>query len=75
MTRTTADSLLAYKIFCLEGYKSKHRITGQEAYAIFKKHTVFDYLSKFYDELHSTGLLYAVADIDDFIANRPLDTH
>ena len=65
-----ADKLLAFKVFCLETYKSVHHLTGPEAYGLFIKHRVFDYIESCYDALHSTGRLYIAGDIDDYIARR-----
>jgi len=64
------DKILSFKVFCLESYKAVHNLTGVSAYEIFKKHKVFDYISAYYDVLHSTGRLYIVSDIDDYLSNR-----
>ena len=64
------DKLLAFKVFCLESYKAVHQLTGKAALDVFLKHRVFDYLTSCYDVLHSTGRLYLVSDIDEYIANR-----
>jgi hypothetical protein len=59
-----------FKVFCLERYKSEHHINGKEAFHIFKEYGVLDYLTSFYDVLHTFGDKYIVADIDEFIATR-----
>jgi hypothetical protein len=59
-----------FKVFCLERYKSEHRIKGDEAFRLFKQYGVLDYLTSFYDVLHSFGDRYLVADIDEFISSR-----
>jgi hypothetical protein len=64
------DKLLAFKVFCLESYKSAHEILGLDALDIFKKYKVFDYISSNYDVLHSFGKLHIVNDIDEYIACR-----
>jgi hypothetical protein len=64
------DKLLEFKVFCLESYKAVHNLSGQAAYDIFNKYRVFDYISSCFDVLHSTGRLYIVSDIDDYIAHR-----
>ena len=64
------NKLLAFKVFCLESYKAVHKLTGAAAYEIFRKYQVFDYITSCYDVLHSTGRLYIVSDIDEYIANR-----
>jgi len=64
------DKLLAFKVFCLESYKSVHGLSGPDAHDIFRKYKVFDYISSCYDVLHSTGRLYIVSDIDEYIAHH-----
>ncbi|MCL2810130.1 MAG: DUF3791 domain-containing protein [Treponema sp.] len=64
------DKVLHFKIFCLENYKATHKLTGKAAYDIFLKHGVFNYITDFFDILHSFGLLYLINDIDEFISNR-----
>ena len=64
------DKLLSFKVFCLESYKSVHRLTGKAALDIFFKHGVFDYISACYDVLHSNGRLFIVSDIDEYIAHQ-----
>jgi len=59
-----------FKVFCLERYKSEHNIKGREAFRIFKECGVLDYLTSYYDVLHTFGDKYIVADIDEFIAAR-----
>ena len=64
------DKLLAFKVFCLESYKAAHSLKGLAAYNLFKKYMIFDYIESCYDVLHSTGKLYIVSDIDDYINRR-----
>jgi hypothetical protein len=59
-----------FKVFCLERYKSEHRMTGKDAIQLFKKYSVLDYLDSFYDVLHSFGDKYIVQEIDRYIEAR-----
>jgi hypothetical protein len=59
-----------FKVFCLESYKSVHSLSGPEALDIFVKFDVFSYLEEFYDVLHTTGRLFMVKDIDEYINAR-----
>jgi len=71
MTENPApDKLLAFKVFCMESYKAVHGLSGPAALEIFQKNRVFDYITSCYDILHSTGKLYIVNDIDEYIANN-----
>ena len=64
------DKVLSFKIFCLENYKAFHNITGKTAFDVHKKYRLFDYITEYYDILHSYGLNYLINDIDEFIAHR-----
>jgi len=64
------DKLLAFKVFCLENYKTAHNMTGKAALDIFQKFQVLDYINSYYDILHSNGRLFIISDIDDYIAHR-----
>jgi len=61
---------LEFMVFCLESYKTAHNLGGASALAVFDKYGVFEYLTSFYDVLHSTGQQYIVQDIDLFIRAR-----
>ena len=62
--------IVKFKVFCIERYKYAHNLKGHEVLRLFKKYGVTDYISSFYDVLHSFGDKYIVADIDEFIAVR-----
>lgn len=64
------DKLIAFKVFCLENYKSTHNLSGKAALGIFRQYQVFEYITAFYDVLHGYGRLYLIKDIDEYIANR-----
>jgi len=45
-------------------------MTGEETFHLFKKYGILDYITSFYDVLHTFSDKYIVADIDEFIAAR-----
>jgi hypothetical protein len=59
-----------FKVFCLERYKYEHNISGMDALRLFIDYGVMDYISSFYDVLHTFGDKYLVHDIDLFIEAR-----
>lgn len=67
---TNMSDTAHFKMFCLERYKSEHHLKGHEAFRLFKEYGVLDYLTSFYDVLHSFGDKYLVSDIDAFIEAR-----
>lgn len=61
---------LDFTIFCLENYKVHRSLTGRDTVELFKKYEVFDYLTEFYDILHSTGDKYINSNIDMYLKSR-----
>ena len=50
--------------------KEKHGLNGKEAYSLFERYNVFDYLSEGYDVLHTQGEEWIINDIDVYLKNR-----
>lgn len=61
---------MTFAIFCLESYKVHRGLTGKETAKLFKEYDVFDYITEFYDVLHTTGENYVNRDIDAYLAAR-----
>ena len=57
-------------IFCLEEYKEAHKISGEEAYNIFERYEIFDYLETVYEGLHTQGGPYILNEIEETIKVR-----
>ncbi|MDR3019319.1 MAG: DUF3791 domain-containing protein [Treponema sp.] len=64
------DKILAFKVFCLENYKTVHNLTGKAALEIFQEYNVFEYITSCYDILHANGRLFIVENIDSYIEHR-----
>lgn len=64
------DKNIDFTVFCLESYKQAHHLTGKDALKVFNDYDVFDYITSFYDVLHTTGRNYIVEDIDMYIKSR-----
>jgi len=62
--------IVKFKAFCLERYKYEHNMSGRAVFQLFKQYGVMDYISSFYDVLHTFGDKYIVQDIDHFIKAR-----
>ena len=56
--------------FCIEQYKAAKGMTGKEAMQELDRYGVLEYLSKFYDVLHTQGRQWILADIEDFISHH-----
>ena len=59
-----------FLIFCMECYRAEKGLTGREVSELFAKYGVSDYVMRYFDSLHTTGVKYIVADIADFIRSR-----
>jgi len=64
------SEIVNFKAFCLERYKHEHNMNGKDTLKLFQKYGVMEYISSFYDVLHSFGHQYIVQDINEFIALR-----
>ena len=53
--------------YCLEEYRVAKGMTGKEAMALFKKHSIIDYIVTCYGALHTMGGLAIAEDIDSLI--------
>ncbi len=61
---------LPFLIYCIEEYKVRRNMRGKEVIELFDRYKVCDYIIKCYEALHTTGPLYIVNDIDEYIAAR-----
>lgn len=64
------NKILDFKVFCFESYRSEKKYSGKYTMELFEKYGVLEYLSKFYDVLHTTGREYMIEEIDMFIEKR-----
>lgn len=61
---------MSFELFCLESYKTHSGLNGKDAYSLFEKYNVFDYLEQFYSVLHTLGYQCLMADIDEYLINH-----
>ena len=66
----TVKSEVKFLAFCVEIYKSEKRMSGKDAYNYLHRTGATDYIIDCYDALLTTGPLYIVDSIDDFITNN-----
>ena len=53
-----------------EEYGAAKRMTGEQVLELFAKYGLVDYLSKYYDVLHTQGRQWLIEEIDEFIEIR-----
>ena len=56
--------------FCIEQFKQKHHLTGEQAMKELDEYGVLDYLERHYEILHTQSAQWIVEDIEEFINNR-----
>ena len=62
--------VVKFKAYCIERYKYANNMSGREVFYLFMQYGVMDYISSFYDVLHTFGDRYIVTDIKEFIEAR-----
>jgi hypothetical protein len=53
--------------FCVEIYKMEKKLSGQDAFNYLYRTGATDFIISCYDGLHTTGHLYIVDSIDEYI--------
>ena len=69
MSKKDKDIAL-FVAFCIEEYGAAKGMTGEQALDLFSQYGVTDYLSEFYDTLHTQGRQWLIEEIDEFINIR-----
>lgn len=69
MSKEEKDKAL-FVAFCIEEYGVAKGMTGEHVLDLFSKYGLVDYLSKFYDVLHTQGRQWLIEEIDEFIEIR-----
>ena len=59
-----------FLVFCMECYRAEKGLTGREVSELFAKYGVSDYVMRYFDSLHTTGVKYIVADIAEYIRTK-----
>ena len=66
------DNVTKFLVYCIEIYKSAHKISGKEVIQIFSQYGIMDYIVKCYGALHTTGPEYIIEDIAGFIEEQKI---
>lgn len=56
--------------FCIEEYGAAKKMSGEQVHDLFSKYGLVDYLSEFYEVLHTQGRQWLIEEIDEFIEIR-----
>lgn len=56
--------------FCIEQYRKKHQLSGEETFSLFDKYDVLPYLEENFEILHTQGHHWLMEEIDELINER-----
>ena len=56
--------------FCMEQYRNKHQMSGEEVATLFEQYSVLPYLEDNFEVLHTQGHRWLMDEIDEWINNR-----
>lgn len=59
-----------FLIYCIEIYENAKKLNGKEVTELFEKYDVFNYITTFFEALHTTGDQYIIEDIDGYIESK-----
>jgi hypothetical protein len=61
------ENTTKFLIYCIEIYKTAHKMSGREVMQIFTQYGILDYIIEYYGALHTTGPEYIIEDINELI--------
>lgn len=59
--------------YCIEIYKAEKKMSGQNAFNYLYSTGATNFIFSCYESLHTTGHLYIIDSIDDYIRNNSQD--
>ena len=63
-------NIALFVAFCIEEYGAAKGVSGEQVLDLFSKYGLVDYLSEFYDVLHTQGRQWLIEEIDEYIEIR-----
>ena len=67
---TRTDDISLFLAFCIEQYKQRHHLTGEQSMQLLNQYGVLEYLEECYEPLHTQSAQWIMEDIDEFINKR-----
>ena len=67
---TRSNEISLFLAFCIEQYKQRHHLTGEQSMRLMDQYNVLDYLQTNYEPLHTQNAQWIMEDIDEFINHR-----
>ncbi len=69
MSKKDKDIAL-FVAFCIEEYGAAKGMTGEQVFDLFSQYNVTEYLSKYFEPLHTQSRQWLIEEIDEFIGIR-----
>ena len=69
-TSKEEKNIALFVAFCIEEYGAAKGMSGEQVLDLFSKYGLVDYLSEFYDVLHTQGRQWLIEEIDEYIEIR-----
>ena len=66
----SSKKILLFLSFCIESYKIHKATSAEEVLFLFNKYGVIEYLTNYFDTLHTQSKEYIMEEIDRFIKKR-----
>ena len=63
-------NIALFVAFCIEEYGAAKGMSGEQVLDLFSKYGLVDYLSEFYDVLHTQRRQWLIEEIDGYIEIR-----
>ena len=67
---TRSNEISLFLAFCIEQYKQRHHLTGEQSMRVLDQYGVLEYLEADYEPLHTQSAQWIMEDIDEFINKR-----
>jgi len=64
------DNETKFLVYCVEIYKTAHKLSGKQIMRLFNQYEINEYIVKCYKALHTTGPEYIIDDITGLIEER-----
>ena len=58
-----------FLIYCMERYRHFKGLSGSEVAETFEEYGIYEYITKYFESLHTLGDHCIVQDIDDYISS------
>ena len=67
---TRSNDISLFLAFCIEQYKQRHHLTGEQSMRILDQYGVLEYLENDYEPLHTQSAQWIMEDIDELINKK-----